>query len=212
MNNEVTGSNLEIAAPGKELSYDEAKIYAQKNSIKSMRHWFDFHNPNKGGQPRPKNVPGDPSKFYGRRGLWAGWPAFLGTNTKATQLQKDEFLSLNETKQWFVDQKIYTVTQFRDFSKKGSRPENIHSAPDKKFNVKFSELLCPKPAKYLPFQEAKAFVQTYRFDSYIKFREGRRADYEQLKVIPVNPDKHYEKTNEWTSWPDFLGYSRLNKA
>ena len=35
MNNEVTGSNLEIAAPGKELSYDEAKSMPKKTLLKA---------------------------------------------------------------------------------------------------------------------------------------------------------------------------------
>lgn len=209
MNSELTKNITGLVPPGQELSYEEAQQYAIQNNIKSMRQWFDFHNPRKGGSPRPQNIPGDPSKFYGRRNAWHGWPAFLGTKTKATQIQKDEFLNLDDTKAWFKSQKIYTVTQFREFCKDGERPENIHSAPDKKFNVKFSELLCPKLNKYLSFAEAKLLVQEYKFANYMEFREGRRNNLKKLSVVPVNPDKFYEKTEEWTSWPDFLGYSRL---
>ncbi|MDF4421707.1 hypothetical protein P3447_08790 [Vibrio parahaemolyticus] len=197
-----------LATPEDTVSYDQAKAYAAKHGIKSMRQWFDHHNERKGGVPRPRNIPGDPSKYYGRRGLWKGWPDFLGTETKATQVQKDEFLDLEQTKQWFVDNKITTVTQFREVSKNGGRPDNIHSAPDKKFQVKFSELLCPKEDPYLKFEAAKDFVKSYKFMSYLEFREGRRND-NKLSVVPCNPDKHYDKTDEWTSWPDFLGYSRV---
>ncbi|EPR7484144.1 TPA: hypothetical protein ACGSTL_001441 [Vibrio parahaemolyticus] len=197
-----------LATPGDMMSYEQARAYAAENGIKSMRQWFDFHNPRKGGVIRPRNVPGDPSKYYGRRDLWKGWPDFLGTETKATQVQRDEFLGLEATKQWFIDNKITTVTQFREISKNGMRPDDIHSAPDKKFEVKFSELLCPKEDPYLTFEEARDFVKPYKFTSYLEFREGRRND-EALKVVPCNPDKHYDKVNKWTSWPDFLGYSRI---
>lgn len=197
-----------LATPDDMMSYAEAQAYASNHKIKSMRQWFDYHNPRKGGEVRPRNVPGDPSKFYGRRGLWTGWPDFLGTDTKATQVQKDEFLGLEETKQWFIDNKITTVTKFREVSKSGNRPDNIHSAPDKKFEVKFSDILCPKDDPYLTFEEARKFVRTFNFASYLEFREGRRNN-EDLKLIPCNPDKHYEKIDKWTSWPDFLGYSRI---
>lgn len=188
-------------------SYAEAKAYAQENEIKSMRAWFNFHNPRKpGGQLRPSYIPSDPSKYYGRRGQWVSWSDFLGTNKKATNVIKNLFCDFDECKKWFADNKIYTVTQFRELSKNGFRPEFIPSAPDKRFNVKFSELLCPKKSPYLDFESAKALVQKYHFKDYKKFREGRREDKEHLACVPCNPDKHYE---EWTSWPDFLGYPRI---
>ena len=195
-----------------EHSYRVAQQYAQNNNIKSMRHWFDFHNLNKGGQQRPEHIPGDPSKYYERRGIWISWSAFLGTNNIATQIQKDEFLDLEQTKQWFQQNKIYTVSQFRELCNSGTRPDNVHSAPNKKFDVKFSDILCPRPSRYLSFNDARMLVRKYGFNNYMEFRQGRRDKPEELKVIPVNPDKFYDKTEEWTSWPDFLGYSRLRKS
>ncbi|HHY0525377.1 TPA: hypothetical protein ACVU4L_002036 [Vibrio parahaemolyticus] len=200
-----------LATPEDMLSYEEVQKYAHKNNIKSMREWFGFHNVRKGGTPRPRNIPGDPSKYFGRRDQWVSWPSFLGTATKATQILKDEFCDFEECKKWFADNKVYTVTQFREISKSGERPDFIPSAPDKKYEVKFSELLCPKKSIYLPFEDAKELVRGYGFKSYLEFREGRRNNLDKLAVVPCNPDKFYDQSNEWTSWPDFLGYSRLRK-
>ena len=200
-----------LPSPGDMLSYEEVQQYAKDNDVKSMRAWFNLHNVQKGGKNRPHNIPGDPSKYFSRRGKWNGWPDFLGTKTVPAQVQKDQFVDLDTCKAWFVDNKIYTVSQFRDLVKTGKRPDNIPSAPDKKFGVKFSELLCPKKAPYLDFSKAKELVRKFNFTSYLKFREYRREHMDELGCIPCNPDKHYDKSNEWTSWPDFLGYSRLRK-
>lgn len=204
--------DFELATPDAMMSYEQVKQYAQQNKIKSMRQWFDFHNPRKGGQPRPRNIPGDPSKYFGRRDLWESWPSFLGTKTKATQLKKEDFCTIAECKAWFAENKIYTVSQFREFGSSGvkCRPDNIPSSPNKKYNVKFSELLCPKKKIYLSFEEAKELVQSFKFKNYLDFREGRRNNMEQLACIPCNPDKFYDKSKEWTSWPNFLGYSRIS--
>lgn len=200
-----------LASPDDMLPYAEAQEYAKANNIKSMRAWFGFHNVHKGGVSRPTNIPGDPSKYYGRRGQWNGWPDFLGTKTVSAQVLKEQFVDLEACKQWFVDNKIYTVSQFRELVKSGSRPDTIPSAPDKKYGVKFAELLCPKKAPYLEFKAAKELVQGFKFINYLKFREYRREHMGELGCVPCNPDKHYAKTDEWTSWPDFLGYSRLRK-
>ena len=213
MNNKIDFHSLKetivFPTPDSMASYEEAQEYAKKNGIRSMRQWFAFHNERKGGSARPRNIPGDPSKFYSRRKTWVSWPDFLGTDTKATQIKKEEFLSLEDCKSWFASNKIYTVTQFRELSKSGNRPEKIPSAPDKKYNEKFSEILCPKESAYLDFDEAKALVRTFKFSSYLEFRKGRRENLDRLACIPCNPDKFYEKEEKWTSWPDFLGYSRL---
>lgn len=201
--------NVALATPDEMLSYDDVQAYAREHNIKSMREWFGFHNVRKGGSVRPRNIPGDPSKYFGRRDQWVSWPDFLGTSTKATQVMKDEFMDIEECKAWFKENKIYTVTQFRELSKTGNRPDNIPSAPDKKYEVKFSELLCPKKSPYLGFEAAKEKVRTYGFKNYLEFREKRRNNMDELGCIPCNPDKHYDKSDEWTSWPDFLGYSRL---
>lgn len=205
----MINDQVDFPTPDDLAFYKEVQEYAQSREIKSMRQWFAFHNERKGGTARPQNIPGDPSKYFSRRGCWVSWGDFLGTKTKANQVLTNEFLSLEECKNWFAANKVHTVTQFREMSKKGKRPSNIPSAPDKKYNRKFADILCPKESPYLDFEAARELVRKFGFKSYLEFREGRRNNMEELGCVPCNPDKSYEKNDAWTSWPDFLGYSRL---
>ena len=202
-------SRYEFMSHEEMLSYEQVQAYAKKNRIKSMRQWFAFHNESKGGAPRPRNIPGDPSKYFQRRNKWGGWPSFLGTTTKATQTVKSEFKDLAACKQWFINQKIYTVAQFRELSKSGNRPSEIPAAPNKKYGVKYSDILCPKVSSYVSYEEAKDLVLKFGFKSSIAFREGRKENIDKLGCIPSNPEKWYE--GDWVSWPKFLNTS-LKKA
>lgn len=197
--------DCELATPEQMASYEDVQAYAQEHKIKSMRAWFIYHNIHQGGHPRPRNIPGDPSKFFSRHNQWFGWADLLGTNTKATQQIKDDFMSLPACRQWLRRNKIYTVSQFRELCKKGQRPAEIPSAPDKHYGLKFSELLCPKKSPYLSFEAAKAKISQYGFKSYLEYRHYRRDHIEKLYDIPYSPDKIYNKVGQWSSWADFLG-------
>lgn len=188
---------------------EEAMQYAKDNNIRSMRAWFAHHNIYTGGRLRPQHIPGDPAKFYGLRGQWEGWSEFLGTNNRSTMAMKDDFSNFNECKKWFHDNKIYTVSAFRELCKSGEKPDFIPSAPDKAYNVKYSALLCPKESKFVTFEEAKALIKDYGIRHYLDFRAIRNKEIDKLSVIPCNPDKVYQRTGEWNGWPDFLGYEPL---
>ena len=75
-------------------------------------------------------------------------------------------------------------------------------------------------SKYLTYSEAKQVVHTLGLRSHAEWNEyiqcrypkpmyvnraGNSISYRPLN-IPYEPRKHYTKTNEWISFPDFLGY------
>lgn len=181
----------------------EATQYAMDNNIKSMRAWFAFHNLRSGGAFRPVTIPGDPSKFYGKSGEWQGWADFLGTTQKPTKNCAAEFIDFESCKEWFLTNKISTVLAFRLLCKNKKRPPSIPAAPDKVYNVKFSELLAPKQSPYLSFEDAREKVSVMGFNNYLEFREGRRNNMDLLADVPCNPDKIYLEL--WVNWAYFLG-------
>lgn len=194
---------VEIKTTNNMVPKAEAMQYASDNNIKSMRAWFAFHNLRNGGSFRPQNIPGDPSKFYGKTGEWQGWPEFLGTEQKPTKTLTAEFVDLESCKEWFLANKISSVLMFRTFCKVKQRPSSIPAAPDKVYGVKFSELLAPKKERYLSFEKSKEKIAPMGFQNYLEFRQGRRDNMDILHDVPCNPDNIY--SDSWVNWADFLG-------
>ena len=66
--------------------------------------------------------------------------------------------------------------------------------------VDFMQGSHPKVVHFLPYEEARKFVQELKLKSYLDWKEycGKN----DIKDIPSNPAKHYK--NKWTSWGDFL--------
>ncbi|MDR1195186.1 MAG: hypothetical protein LBL00_01775, partial [Endomicrobium sp.] len=120
---------------------------------------------------------------------------------------------------------IKNVEQWLDYCKSGKKPVDIPHKPERIYKnkgwksygdwfgvwkagaVKKNKNSEIKTAKYLPFEEAKAFVLLLKIRNvkeWFKYCDsGRRP-----KDIPYNPDRIY-KHSGWKSYADWLGTSKV---
>lgn len=219
----INALNKEVKSPirrKKFISYEQCKAYARRKKIKTMRHWFQFIKEQTEKGCRRKNVPGDPSKRYAME--WEGWGRFLGTNNIPTKSLTKKFGSLEETKQWFIETKIYTVRQFRSLANNNKKPDSVPSCPDKFYNIPYSEFLVEKPKKILPFKDAREVVRKCNIKDYLAFRIYKKEHPKEFEFIPGSPDRVYSREitiiengkiiiekGQWNGWPDFLKNPRV---
>lgn len=67
------------------------------------------------------------------------------------------------------------------------------------------------PRSYRPFNEARAFAQSQRFDKKQEWLDFAGTD-DFPSDIPKRPDLHYRDKHEWVSWPNFLGTNVREKT
>ena len=107
------------------LPFKKALVFARSLMLKSQIEWFEW---SKSGE-RPSNMPSSPRSVYKHDG-WQGWGHWLGTGNIAGG---QEFLPFEEALVYARSLELTTKTQWVVWSKRGARPADIPSAPDKTY-------------------------------------------------------------------------------
>jgi len=127
-----------------------------------------------------------------------------------------EHLSFAEAREYMHDIGLINTRQWKQWSKgnladKGKRPNFIPSNPDSvyKFNgwKSWNDWLgTDKTIKYLPFEEARAYVRSLHLKNsqeWQKFYQGKMEERQKPDNIPWNPQTIYP--DEWHGMKDWLG-------
>ena len=146
--------------------------------------------------------PSNPEKTYSEDG-WNGWSDFLGTPIIATNVR--EYLTFEECRQFMVEKKIKTKTQFD--KQKADFPINIPRAPQHKYSEtgfkNWPHFLSQNDTDFLNYNEAKTLIQPMCLKSANEYRE-KFSKRELPDRLPSNPSQKY-KDKGWESWGEFLG-------
>jgi len=101
-------------------NFTKAREIIQNMKIKSVAEFKNLK------YKRPLGVPANPEIRYKNIG-WVSWGDFLGTDQISNA--KTDFVSYEEAKQWFADNKIESQTHWRKV--RHHKPSKIPSNPDK---------------------------------------------------------------------------------
>jgi len=188
----------EDALPGF-LPFNQARQYVRKMGFERKREWEKWRNAKK----RPSFIPYSPHLNYRSKG-WSGWHDWVGFSylpfEKARTIMRKLHLKNREA--------------YLRWSASDKRPKTIPASPEKVYRhtgwIDLSDWLGTKNAgrkkkKRLPYEQAKAYVQSIGLktqNDFFKWRKsGNRPD-----TIPADPERVYV---EFQSWGEFLGTNRI---
>lgn len=200
------------------LSFEEAKIFVHKLSLKNCKEWTAFCKgkyPNLG--QKPQNIPTHPERFYVKLG-WKGYGDWLGTNTPSPLSRI--FLPYEEAKSFVLQLKLTNRTEWNQYCSgkilgKPPLPNNIPKDPVTVYRNKGwigvgdwlgTNRKATHLREYLPFNIAREFVRKLNLNG----RDGWKAYCAgKLKLVPL-PDNIPKapwivyKDSGWKSLSDWL--------
>ena len=189
------------------MSYDSAKAFIQTQGVRTRREFYQWV---RSGQ-RPENFPSTPSQAYKKD--WISWGDFLGTGNIAAQ--KVEWMSFSQAKAFIQTQDIQSAAGFNAWKKKGLKPANFPSRPEKIYKENWTswgdflgtENLSTRGREWMSYGEAKTYIQAQGIKTHEEFDQWTRSG-QRPENFPSNPNRTYEE--DWTSWGDFLGTGNLS--
>jgi superfamily II DNA or RNA helicase len=181
-------------------SFNEAKDYVRKLGINNYLEWIQYVNENK----LRTDIPSNPNLVYKNDG-WVGYGDFLGNGVIGSRNRI--FVSFNEAKSILKDLKMRSQKDWVNFCKKGFRPSNIPSNPQKHYSNEWKGWMdflgYKKENRFVNYIEAKYFVQSLGIKTSRDWE-----DYCRINDIPKNIPKRFDQTYKnkgWKGWADFLG-------
>jgi hypothetical protein len=150
-----------------------------------------------------------PSKVYSSNG-WKNYGDWLGTGTIAARLR--EYRSYDEARTFVHKLHLKNVYEWREYCESGEKPEDIPAVPHNSYLHKGwknygdwlgTGTISNIKKKFLPYSEAKEFVQKLKLISVGDWNEYCRSG-KKPNNIPSNPDKTYSGQG-WHGIGDWLG-------
>jgi superfamily II DNA or RNA helicase len=200
--------------------FEEAREFARSLDLKNIKQWRSFC---KGQMPEkgtlPADIPANPSQTYKSNG-WNGVGDWLGTGNIAHY--NKVFRPFEEARAFARSLNLKNNKEWRSFCKehmpeKGTLPADIPANPNQTYKSNgwngFGDWLgtgtiAARLRVYLPFEEARAFVQTLKLknsNEWRSFCKGQMPEKGMLPAeIPANPNQTY-KSNGWIGMGDWLG-------
>ncbi|XRA96309.1 methyltransferase domain-containing protein [Pycnococcus provasolii] len=187
-------------------SFDDARAYVHTLGLTSQKEWTAWS----ASGARPRDIPGDPDKYYASAG-WTSYPDFLGYDAgKAAE----KFRSFEDARAYVHTLGLKSAKVWKVWSASGARPRDIPSTPDQTYAstgwVSYGDFLGYEERVGRPrmqcrsFDDARAYVRTLGLKSQNEW-SAWCASGARPHDIPRNPDRTY-KSAGWLSYPDFLGY------
>ena len=178
------------------LPFIEARTFVRGLKLPNQDAWNEY---NRSGN-RPRDIPSDPRKVYAESG-WVHLADWLGNESN--------WRAFPEAREFVRALKLKSKAEWAAYSKSGQRPADIPATPSAIYAdsgwVSWPDWLDNGESArglYLPFAEAREFVQALKFTSSVQWREYVRSD-ECPANIPGHPHQTYK--NEWISMKDWLG-------
>ena len=103
-------------------SFDEARAYARRLSLKSETEWRSYC---KSGQ-KPADIPGSPEDQYAKTG-WAGFGDWLGTGAVPNRLR--QYRSFKKARTFVRSLNLKSRDEWDEFCNSGKKPADIPAAP-----------------------------------------------------------------------------------
>ena len=186
--------------------FNEAREFARLLNLNSMAEWRSFCKTGK----KPEDIPYHPDRTYDGIGF-VNFSDWLGTKTIATY--KRNYLGYNDAKRIVHQFKLQNQKEWREFKTSQELPVNIPADPEQVYKSKGwidwrDWLGYNRPTNFnrvfLNFQDARNYCRQLGLANVKQWNDWRKSG-RRPNDVPSNPDYYYE---EWTSWPDFLGYEK----
>ena len=114
------------AAEGRFLPFEEARAIVRELGLKSHEQWHEWCI----DEPRPANIPSDPSDCQAYKGEWVSWRDWLGYGEGEPKY--DEFLAFEEAREIVRQLGLKSWDQWYAWSR-DHRPADIPSHPDQTY-------------------------------------------------------------------------------
>lgn len=183
------------------LTFKDAAVAVVRLGIKNSTQFEQLRNE----QKIPVEIPVRPDMYY--KDEWESWKSFIkvGESLATDKSYRGSRVSYEELKTMNRRLGITTKEEYYKAILDGRLPEHTPADPQAEYPKEFEgwSLFVAQEFKYLSFSAAKAYIKRFKLKNSLDWRnfcrEGFRPDY-----IPSLPDRVYE---EFTDWPDFLGYT-----
>ena len=188
---------------GNFLKFKEARNYARKLKLKSMKDWIK-HTKN---EDFPWDIPATPFTKYKEKG-WVNWQDWLGyDDIRPNQI---DYLPFEKARKFVWNLKLKNGDDWREYCKSGEKPINIpNNVPGKMYKKEWISMYDWlgtrkgwKPGMYKSFEDARDFVRKLKLKSRNEWQEYCKSGKKPY-MIPSKPIEQYHK--DWLSWGDYLG-------
>ena len=185
------------------ISYNEVKLYAQQQEIKSYNQWMEFCKLKK----LRDDIPSQPHIYF--KNEWKNWGEFLGTGIISTRLK--EFKSYEEAKEYAQSLKLTGQRAWFKLAKLKKIPQGIPVNPVKIYKNNWKSWgdflgngsISRHSFNFKSYEEAKKFAKSNNIKSraqWLRFvREKKIPD-----DIPYTPDRLNKYKAYWKGWDEFL--------
>ena len=186
-------------------TFEEAREYVRTLGFSNQAEFREWAK----SKSRPGEIPSTPDRIF-KLNCWISWGDFLETDRIANQ--NKNYIPYKEVKEYVHKLEITSKHDYNKWAKSDKKLENIPAWPSRIYEkqgwISWGDSLETGAIAvfrgiFLPYSEAKNFIQALAFDSVTAFRKWAKSD-KKLENIPAWPPRTYEKQG-WISWSDFLG-------
>ena len=186
--------------------FNDAREFAKSLNLNTVAEWRAFC---KSGR-KPEDIPYHPDRTYKGIGF-VDYPDWLGSKTIATKNRT--YLDYIDAKRIVHQFNFQNQKEWREFCASGELPLNFPANPDQVYKGKGwkdwpdwlgHNKLSNVNRVFLNFQDARNYCRQLGLANVKQWNDWRKSG-RRPNDVPANPDYYYE---EWTNWPDFLGYDK----
>ena len=187
---------LDSSAPP---SYYNFKRVLEYMHITSLKEYLDFLE-----ELEIEHFPKSPKKYYGNQ--WEDWPQKkLGdskNSDKAIEFAVNKIIALERGEA--VD-----LERNDKFISYDTSPAMRHTVSPKSYNKNATPIIGNKKTNWMPFEEARAFVQKAGIKTVAEFRKWIESGNKPPN-FPSSPYSYYRRY--WVSWYHFFGIERKSRS
>ncbi len=207
---------LGLTARSPNWSYEQARDFARKLSLKNVQEWRKYRRGELINRPPlPDAVTVNPQETYKDKG-WISWGDFLGTGQVATSERK--YKTFEEAREFARALKLKSEPQWRTYCKgelpeKGVPPDDIPSFASRHYKdkgwVSWGDFLgtgrvAHSKRKFRSFKKSRKFVRALKLKSRSEWNRYCKGEMPELSPkptdIPVNPYRSYPECQGMGDW------------
>ena len=191
------------------MPFEEARMFVRSLNLKSGEDFKKFCLTSK----RPRDIPTQPRITYFKTG-WISMGDWIGTGRIADQYKV--YISFIEAKYRIQKLNFKTQNDWKRYSQSPAFPSDIPRTPNHVYKEEWknwgeflgTNKISNKERTYLPFKDAKKFVQSLDFKSRKGWHAYLLSGQKPLN-IPSKPERIY-KNKGWKGSGDFFGNNNLS--
>jgi len=214
------GYNRKVKRLENARDFEKAREFVHSLNLKNLKEWIKYIKGELAGHsPKPFDIPNSPELIYKEHG-WKGYGDWLGTFTIAPF--KRTYRSFEASREFARKLELTSSEKWIAYCKGElphlpPKPEDVPTNVSRKYKdegwVSYKDFLWSnihrqKFSKFLPYEEARVFIQSLKLKDYKEWKEyldGNRKDLLQKpKDVPANPAGVY-KDKGWIGIGDWLG-------